>query len=69
MTAEEIKIRDHLAGLSNEQLLDAMERAWTDLHKAAHDDNQGERHQQCFAACVVYCKEMGARGLKRRAVT
>lgn len=59
-------IATHLATLDNEQLLDAMELAWSDLHKAAHDDNQGERHQQCFAACVVYSQEMGKRGLKRR---
>jgi hypothetical protein len=67
MTPDQQKIDAHLRSLTNDQLLDAMEQAWIDLHEAAQNDNQGERHQACFAACVTYCAEMAVRKLKRRA--
>lgn len=55
----------HLASLSDQELVNRMEIAWADLHKAAHQHNQSEWHENCFAACAVYAAEMGKRGLKR----
>ena len=63
--SNQTEIETHLASLSDQELVIRMETAWADLHKAAHEANQSEWHNNCFAACAVYCQEMSKRGLKR----
>jgi hypothetical protein len=64
-TEHEPNMDDYIASLSDQTLIDKMEVAWADLKEAAEKQNQSEWHQSCFAACVMFAKEMGKRGLKR----
>lgn len=52
----------YTASLTDAELIEYAERAHTDLHAAEPDT---EWQESCFAGLMVYCDEMGRRGLKR----
>lgn len=52
----------YTASLTDAELIECAERAHTDLHAAEPDTDWQE---SCFAGLLVYCDEMGRRGLNR----
>lgn len=61
MTAE--YVAEHLAELSDAELIDAARTARDDLAAAANDQPNSERHEACFAGALIYAGELQARGL------
>ena len=50
------------ASLTDAELLEGAEKTHTDLHAAKHGT---EWQESCLAGLMVYCDEMGRRGLNR----
>ena len=58
------QIDEHLADLSDDELIAALEVAKTDLAVAAADKPNSEWHEACFAGVLTYCQEVQKRGLR-----
>jgi hypothetical protein len=52
----------YTASLTDAELIQCAETAHSDLHAA---EPETEWQESCFAGLLVYCDEMGRRGLKR----
>lgn len=61
---EDFDIEGYLAGMNDEQLVDATKEARDDLVIASREQPDSEWHSSCFAAVLIYSKELHARGLK-----
>lgn len=61
---EQDYIDDHLADLTDKELLAAGQEAVDDLTKAALTQPGSDWHQACFAATVIYAEELSRRGLR-----
>jgi hypothetical protein len=59
-----MNIEEHLAGMTDAELIAACEEAKTDLAEAAAQQPNSERHQECFAGLIVYAQELSKRGIR-----
>ena len=57
-------LRKFLTVLSDIEILEMTEMAYSDLKKAANEQNNSEWHMSCFAAVYILSCEMKDRGLK-----
>ncbi len=55
--------QEHLAGLSDSELVAAMEQAYADCDKAGKEEKDSEWHQACFAGLMLYVFEINKRGI------
>ena len=62
MTNEQVK--EYIAALSDQQLLDSFDEAVSDCKQAGEEDKDSERHQECFAAVMYLSHEVGNRKLR-----
>lgn len=58
-------IDDHVSGMSDKQLLEALEEAHGFLLHAAKNQPKSEWHECCSVGVVIYQKEANKRGLNK----
>jgi hypothetical protein len=59
-----MNIEEHLAGMTDAQLIAAFKEAESDLKKAATEQPESEWHQSCFAGLLVFAGELSKRGIR-----
>lgn len=64
-SAEEFDIAGHLAEMDDEQLRAAMLEAKEDLERASREQPDSEWHSGCFAALLIYSRELSDRQSKQ----